>query len=122
WGCVPDRGLALWLAAAAAEAMRGWRRATIAGRISTGLAAGALVVWLAAGPPMLYHRGRLWVEAGRQAQAITAEVVALLPDPPPGATLVFREVPASYAPALRPANTGPYLLPHGLSPAARMRY
>jgi hypothetical protein len=119
---IPDMGLALVLGVAASEVKELWTSSLPLER--AGIAGGwaLLAVWLALGIPMLAHRGRLYAQAGDHAQAILAAVQAVVPDPPPGAILVLRNVPAVYTPQIPPGNTGPFLFHNGLDSAVRLRY
>lgn len=119
---IPDMGLALLLGVAASEVKELWARSLPLER--TGIAGGwaLLAVWLALGIPMLAFRGRLYVQAGDHAQAILAAVQAVVPDPPPGAVLVLRNVPVVYKHQIPPGNTGPFVFHNGLASAVRLRY
>lgn len=119
---VPDMGLALLLAAAAAESRRRWPAASRAARAGAALVGLAVILWIAAGASMLAHRGQLWDRAGARARSIVESTAALVPDPPPNALFVFREVPDSDTPDVPPGNTGPYLFRNGLRAALRIRY
>ncbi|MBI3733167.1 MAG: hypothetical protein HY259_06875 [Chloroflexi bacterium] len=117
-----DMGLALLAGIAAAEVAGRWTAMPRAGRLQAAAVGVAALVWLGTGVVMLYERGLRWETAGREAEAIIASIVELLPDPPQDAVLIFSDVPDSSAPDIAPGNTGPYLFRNGLDAALHIRY
>jgi len=120
----PEMGLALALAGAVQQALRGWTRtsATRPARLATGAVLAGYAVWLALGVPTLWHRAGQWVEAGQTVSAIFDNTTRLEPNPRPGTVLVFADVPDTLLPDVPPGNTGPYLLRNGLTTGLRERY
>lgn len=119
---IPDMGVALLIGAAAHEIGEAWPSEGRLGRAVALFAALVGILWVLSGAAMLYARGILWEQAGRQARMILENTVQLIPDPPRNTTFVFEDVPDSYSPAIPPGNTGPYLFRNGLGSALRLRY
>ncbi|MBA2570656.1 MAG: hypothetical protein H0V04_05690 [Chloroflexi bacterium] len=128
WSYFPDRllyiptmGAAIAIGALAEEAGRRLREDRPA-RVAASIAVVVVIAWIALGAVSLSRRGEAWTAAGSRARAIVEQTVALHPDPPPGATLVFAGVPHSLEPSFPPGNTGPYLYNNGLFAALWLRY
>lgn len=119
---LPDMGLALLIGAIATEARAAWVNDPRRARCAKAGVALVFAIWLLAGVPMLWQRGQRWERAGDQVIGILDSIQAQLPDPPPGALIVFRDIPDSYAPTIPPGNSGPYLFRNGISQAVRLRY
>ncbi|HXJ81430.1 MAG TPA: hypothetical protein VMS64_22465 [Candidatus Methylomirabilis sp.] len=119
---IPDMGLALLIGSIWAETIDGWTAASGRARLGiVGVGIG-LIAWLGVGAYMIRQRGFLWAEAGRLAERIVDETVALEPSLPEGATVCVSGIPDSYVPGIPPGNTGPYVFRNGFVSALRLRY
>lgn len=118
---IPTMGAAIVIGALAAEAGRRLGEDRPA-RIAASVAAVAVIAWIALGALTLSRRGEAWTAAGARARSIVEQTVALHPDPPRGATLVFSGVPHSLEPDFPPGNSGPFVFHNGLFAALWLRY
>jgi hypothetical protein len=119
---VPDIALAVLIGVVALRASDARPQWSPVRKWASYAAACALVVWIAVGGWMLLGRGRLNIDAGEKDASIVHEIHALVPDPPPGAVFVVRDVPVLASPAIPPGNDGPYLFNSGLDSAIRLEY
>jgi hypothetical protein len=118
----PEIGLALAVAGGLEQALQGSTSAARPARAAAGVVLAVYAAWLAVGVLALWNRAEQWDAAGRTVSAIFDGTVRLEPHPPPGAVLVFEDVPDTLLPDVPPGNTGPYLLRNGLTTGLRGRY
>jgi hypothetical protein len=119
---VPDCALAILIGVVALRAIDARPQWTPAMKWADCAAAGALVIWIAAGSWMMLGRGQMNIDAGNEDASILHQIHSLVPNPPQGAVFVVRDVPYNPTPQIAPGNDGPYLFNNGLQDGIQLEY